>query len=496
MRVLLVTSAAPERSPFYTTEKRPPLGIGFLISVLREAGHTVSFIDNYLEPTGFPASGYLQQHDVDIVGIHANTICYRDTRRMLNELQSLRERGDWQGKIVVGGPHTSAAPETIPDFVDHIVLGEGEQAILDIVDGTAARVIKAPMIEDLDSLPRPAYDVFARLPYHYTAEWLPVEPVFTMNTSRGCPYHCTFCSVGSIWGRRYKCFSADRVLDDIQYLVREHNAKGIYFREDNFTANHKRVTEFCEQLIRKGIQIKWMCETRVDSLSRELLELMQRSGCTGLYLGLESGSQRLLDFMKKGITLEQSENVIRWCNGLGIHTLASFIVGVPTETEEERQITIDFAKLLTPTTAGFNIFVGIPRSPLYDYVLKNQLYTYIDDVGLVYLPGHDDLVDQFYGGDPRAKIPWPSPVETVSSSQAPSTEQPETQTVKAQPESPVKSLEVKQKAINFLYQLVHVRSLQDFKELSRKVCNIIARSVYILLRTVLFALKGNSSTWK
>lgn len=408
MNILLATSAAPIVSPFFTDEKRPPLGLGFLISVLCNAGHKVFFIDNYLQPSDFLETDYLIANQIDYVGIYADTICYRDTRRMLNSLQTLRDRGLWNGKIVVGGPHTSADLGSIPDFVDHIVIGEGEQAILDIISGCAPRIVQAPLVENLDGLPSPAWDYFVNLPYDFTADWIPVEPVFTMNTSRGCPFQCTFCSVASVWGRRYRYFSAERVLNDVKYLVEKYRAKGIYFREDNFSANRRRVIEFCNGLLEQGINVQWMCETRADSLDRELIELMHKAGCVAFYIGVESGSQRVLDFLRKGITIEQIEAVFRWCSEIGVNTYASFIVGVPTETPKERQLNREFAKKIRATTTGFNIFVGIPRSPLYEYVLEHSLYEYIDDVGLVYLKGHDALVDQFYGGNFRRKIPVPS----------------------------------------------------------------------------------------
>jgi SAM-dependent methyltransferase len=114
LNVLLTTSAAPRQSPFSTSEKRPPIGLGFLISVLRDAGHKVFFLDNYLAPGNFLETDYLERHDIDFVGIYANTICFRDTRRMLHKLEYLRQTRRWQGKIMVGGPHTSVALETIP----------------------------------------------------------------------------------------------------------------------------------------------------------------------------------------------------------------------------------------------------------------------------------------------------------------------------------------------------------------------------------------------
>ncbi|GAG83593.1 unnamed protein product [marine sediment metagenome] len=205
MKVLLTTSAAPAQSPFSTAEKRIPLGIGFLISVLRNAGHKVSFIDNYLRPTDFLEGSYIEENGFDFIGIYANTICFRDTLRMLYKLEHLRCTRRWGGKIIVGGPHTAVAAHTIPDFVDYIVQGEGEQAILDIVDGKVTeRIVSYPRVENLNVLPMPAWDYFVNLPYNWSVDFFQDKPVFTMNTSRGCPFGCTFCSVGSIWGRNIR----------------------------------------------------------------------------------------------------------------------------------------------------------------------------------------------------------------------------------------------------------------------------------------------------
>ena len=276
MNVLLTTSAAPLMSPFSINEKRPPLGLGFLISVLRDVGHKVFFIDNYLRPSDFLETGYLLNNEIDLAGIYANTICYRDTRRMLLKMQAMRKKGEWKGKIMVGGPHTAVALETIPDFVDYIVQGEGERAIIDILEGNTGHVVRAERIRDLDSLPMPAWEYFAPLPYDDSVQWFRDRPVFTMNTSRGCPFNCAFCSVDSIWGKQYTYFSPERMVSDIEYLIKTYGARGIYFREDNFTLNRKRVINFCELLLRKGIKIKWVCETisSVASLSTSPVNLL------------------------------------------------------------------------------------------------------------------------------------------------------------------------------------------------------------------------------
>lgn len=238
MRVLFVTSAAPLKSPFGLTEKRPPLGVGSLISVTRNAGHSVYFIDNFLKPSKFIEEGYLQKNNIDFIGISANNICYRDTKQMLQKIQGLRQRGIWKGKIILGGPYTSVSIEPIPQSVDYIVQGEGEKAILEILSGDITeRIIRKERIKDLNSFSYQPWDILAKFPYDYTCPWMDIKPVFTMNTSRGCPYRCSFCSIGSIWGKRVIYFSASRVISEIEHLIKNYGAKGIYFRKDNFTFN-------------------------------------------------------------------------------------------------------------------------------------------------------------------------------------------------------------------------------------------------------------------
>ena len=408
MNILLTTSAAPDKSPFSTLEKTPPLGLGFMISILRKRGHNVLFIDNYLKPTRFIDEEYLQCKKIDVVGIYANTICYRDTLRMFNKIQELRNQKKWNGKIIVGGPHTSVALESIPVFVDYVVQGEGEKAIIDIIEGKEnKRIVRKERIEDLNTLPFQPWDIFSKLPYDYTCQWLDVTPVFTMNTSRGCPFNCTFCSVGSIWGKKYTYFSAERIIDEISHLQKNFGAKAIYFREDNFTMNKQRTINFCETLYKKNMDISWACETRVDSLNdEEMVKLMSGSGCKAVYLGVESGSQKILDTLNKDITVEQIEIAVNLCKKYGIRTYCSLIVGTPDETYEDYLLTFKLMNKLKPYSYSFNIFVGIPNSSLYKYIIKNNLYEYIDEVGLVYLPGFDVKARFFYKKDSRTLIDY------------------------------------------------------------------------------------------
>jgi radical SAM superfamily enzyme YgiQ (UPF0313 family) len=372
--------------------------LGNLISLSRQQGHKVFFLDRYLHPAPFLREGFLQRHDIDLVGIHINTVCFRDSLQLITELERQRQSGKWRGKIIVGGPHVSVSPASIPDCVDHLVLGEGETVLMDILAGHAGkRILQGERLTDLDSLPFQPWDLFTRLPYDDFCHWMDERPVFTLNTSRGCPFNCRFCSVSSVWGRRYSCLSAPRVVAEMDFLVARHGARGIYFREDNFTLDERRTREFCELLLRKNAGISWACETRVDNLSQDLITLMARAGCKAFYLGIESGSQRILDYLNKGITIQQIVDALTWSRAAGINAYCSLIAGVPGETIRDLLQTIRLMKRLKPFRYSFNVFVGLPDSPLYREIKESHAYEHEDDIGLLYLPGFDVKTKYFYG---------------------------------------------------------------------------------------------------
>jgi radical SAM superfamily enzyme YgiQ (UPF0313 family) len=407
MNILMMTSAAPKMAAFSSDEKRPPLGLGFLISVLKNDGHQVHFEDNYLQRGNLLETDFLTKHKIDFVGIYANTICYQSSLSMFRKLQSLRETKKWDGKIIVGGPHTSVGIDTIPDFVDYIVVGEGEVSLLEIVNGKEEnRIVYGKKVADLDSLPIPAWEEFIYRPYTWKDPWVNSFPVYTFNTSRGCPFSCSFCSVKSVWGKTYRCMSAERIVSDIKHMIKHYGMRAAYFREDHFTLKKSRVIEFCELLLKNNIQIDWMCETRVDQLADlEYQKLMARTGCKLFYIGVESGSPRMLEYFKKNETVDQFIESFRISKEVGIKTYASFVVGAPTETKEDIRATEKLISKIKPDYCMKNIYVGMPGSELYDYVLDNKLYEYEDENNVLYLEGHNKRVNKYYHGNPYFKIP-------------------------------------------------------------------------------------------
>ena len=196
----------------------------------------------------------------------------------------------------------------------------------------------------------------------------------TISSSRGCPYRCAFCASEFYFSKRYRCRSAASVLDEIERLIADYRIDGLYFREDCFTVNRARVVEICGEMVRRKIALPWECEARVDTLDPELLRMMYEAGCRGMWCGIESGSPRILDYLQKGITLEQVRNAYRWAHEAGIAVGAGFMVGLPGETMDDAFQSLRLAKELRPCWAYFQSYVGYPRSRIYDEVEREGLF--------------------------------------------------------------------------------------------------------------------------
>jgi len=348
MKIALLTAKPNADSLMYnhkmsTDERRYPTGIGYLYEILRQSGIEAEIYDRYSGNTTFDFSVRY-----DFVGIYCASVCTNDIKFIIDNVKA--------DKIVVGGPHAYLFPEWFSPKVDYIVQGEAEEIIVDLVNGEyGERIIKIDRLDNasLNKLPRFPYKYFwdNQEGYVWDFPFSNTNPVFMLNTSRGCPYSCSFCSVKNIWGHKLTSFSAERVFSDIEY-VKSLGAKGIYFREDNFTVNKKRLLKICNYMTGAGLE--WACEARADSINEETAKVMSKSGCIGLFIGVESLSQHMLDVFNKDLTVGQIVKCFDLTHKYGIKTAASMIKNHPEETQEDKQQTAALMGRINPTLKWVN----------------------------------------------------------------------------------------------------------------------------------------------
>ncbi len=403
---VLLTLPHLRSSPFGFSEPLIPNGLGFIASTLESRGHTVKIVDNYLPPADTCKSPVnyseeLQRFEPDFVGISVNTIGFGEALELIQITKA-----SCDATIICGGPHATLLPMTFPGDVDYVVIGEGEIAVLDIVEGQIKseflenRYIRYPEVANLDDLPMPAWHHFVGKDYQWdiSSKFSLAPPTFSFNTGRGCSFRCKFCSISGIWGE-YRTFSPKRIVTEIEKLVDKYGARSIYFREDNFVLSKERTMRFCDLLRQEGIKIEWAIEARIDIVKdkgKYFLERLAESGCKGIEVGVESGSQRILDIINKRITVREIEEFFELSHDLGISTYASVIYGIPGETEEDREHTESLLDKAKPDKIRRGVYLGLPGSYFYQQLLKTKDYERIDDNGIIYPKGYRELVGRIY----------------------------------------------------------------------------------------------------
>ena len=394
-----MTTDPPKDSPWGLGRRFPPLGLAYVAGALEKAGFLVQVIDNYLLKKSLEEiKAEIKRLSPEILGMTCGSVTYG---RCVETAKAVKEVLP-SCKVVVGGWHGSYLPDSLLQHpeIDYVIMGEGEHAIVELaksitsnndksvihkIPGLAFRhggkFVKTPssFISDLDQVPFPARHLLPMHLYSRIMEYLSVRPVDTMNVIRGCPYNCAFCETKRIWGSKCRAFSPSRVVDELNHLVAKYGTKGIYFVGDNFTINKKRTIELCKEIRKSNLDLQWVCDTRVDLISHELLREMKSAGCHTIWFGVESGSLRILKRINKQVTLEQAQNAFRLCNDEGIKTASSFMLGLPGETLQDMEATFKFARKLDPDWVRFNIFVGYPGSSLYDEIIEKGLFERVDD---------------------------------------------------------------------------------------------------------------------
>jgi radical SAM superfamily enzyme YgiQ (UPF0313 family) len=361
-----------------------PLGIGYLAAVLEQNGYSVNVIDcQALKLTLSEVEKELIKRQPNLVGLTSTTLTYKSALKIIEVTKKVLPNSI----TVLGGSHVTfwdeEAFQECPSL-DVVVRREGEHTLLELVqrldagksycdiigttckkDGKIVKNPDRPYIEDIDELPFPAVHLF------------PIEQfnkygniIFPVMTSRGCVYWCDFCTAVRMFGRKYRMRSPKKVVDELELLYKKYGEKQYTFYDDAFTVDQARTNEICDEILRRGLKIKWDCETRVDMVSKDLLVNMKKAGCIAVWYGVEAGSQKVRDAMGKGINTQQTLNAFKWTQDAGMIAVASIILGFPGETKETAWESVKLLRKINPDEIGIYIATPYPGTPMYDYVKK------------------------------------------------------------------------------------------------------------------------------
>ena len=376
------------RGSEHTASILPPIGLAYIAAYLRKHGHKCEILDGLATPCSLDDI-VKKCHSFDIIGITSvSTYAIR-----VNELLHRIRGSGIKGTVVVGGPHATILPEScLRNGADYVILGEGELPILNLINAIEThsditqvesiaylkddKLIKNPrisLISNLDEIPIPAYDLLPMKQYHTSEARTRKQPSYSLMTSRGCPGICSFCNK-SVSGTKVRYFSADRIVDEFFLLRDKYGAEDIAILDDNFLTNHDIVHDVCDKLLEKNFKKTWSVEARVDCINKDILIMLKKAGCDFIAYGIESGSQRMLDIMKKNITLEQVRKAVKLTKEIGINIRGYFMIGLPYETLDDIEKTIQFAIELNIEVASFSLFVPLPGTLDYKRALKTGTF--------------------------------------------------------------------------------------------------------------------------
>lgn len=363
----------------------PPLGISYIGASLEKEGHEVRIID--AQALGLTRENLyyeLKSFKPSLVGVTTMT---PNLHGALEACQVAKSAGT---KVVLGGPHTELFPtECLSfDFIDYVILGEGELAMvqlaealeeglsLDTIEGLCYRGIKeailinkVAIIKDVNSLPWPARHL---LPMDKYSSIIGLHPTTTMITSRGCPFRCSFCYKQEI-DKKIRFREATDVVDEMEMLVKNYKIKEIMFYDDVFTLKKEHVYGICEEILKRGLHVKWEAPTRADCVTADMLDLMAKSGCLRVRFGIESGDRDILKLMGKQSNIEIAIKAVEAAKRAGLQTFAYFIVGYLHESQAQFNKTIELAKKLPLDSVMFTAATPLPGTLLHKQAIEAGL---------------------------------------------------------------------------------------------------------------------------
>lgn len=350
-------------------------GVGIISAVLKKDDHVVTYLDCRKLKGWDDVEAVITATDFEIALISVATVDFDPAQKIASIIKN-KHNGL---KIMVGGPHPTLMTEetaSVQQF-DHIFTHEAEVTLPRLLGDlqNIPRVIRGEMPLDLDVLPF----VDRTLAPAGETPWFSglQKPYFSITASRGCLYKCTFCQPAerAVFGDKVRKRSVDNILDELESLEKEYGMRSFMIHDDCFTQYYSWVEEFCEKKSKRGLTQPFVCQTRADIIcSRpDLMQKLVDVGLTWVLIGFESGSDRVLEFIKKGTTVAQNIQAGRICKELGIKMSANYMFGLPTETRDEMEQTVNMMREIKPDLYSPTVFIPAPGSDLYTYCIENDL---------------------------------------------------------------------------------------------------------------------------
>jgi len=398
MKVLLIIPYVPLEVIYGKLNKEigsvmPSLGIFYLASYLKSVQkHDVEILDaNVLQMDTQALEKHIAGKSFDCIGFTATTLGYSYA---VENAKAIREL--FPGvKIVLGGPHAQAEPGGIlkenPGLFDFVCYGEGEFAFELLLDFLEAKIaekelrgwmyLQAGQIIETPPAPIPEnLDVFGHPARLLPREWIPLYhekifsykklPMFSLMSSRGCPFQCTFCSTPrkfkKLYQGRVRFHSIEWIIEEMKILEDELGINEVNFWDDTFNVKRQRVLDFCKAKLDNKLRMTWSCNFEANIADVELMKAMKAAGCWSIMVGGESGSDRMLEFIKKGVTSRQLRLVGKWANEVGLVSRVSFILGLPTDTRETIAETLEFIKQSDFHLPYFQLYVPLPGTEMFE----------------------------------------------------------------------------------------------------------------------------------
>lgn len=360
----------------------PMLGLAYIAAALEQMGHSVTVIDYEVNNWGMSKLREdIKSAQPDLVGM---TVYITNINRCNEVAKVVREESS-NTTVVLGGPQVTIFPDEAFDcpYIDMVVFSEGEIIICNVMNAlgdekklkkvngiwfrsSSGEIIKNEreiLVDKLDIFPKPALHLYEMKKY-FPPVYIRGRKVAHLLTSRGCPFKCTFCETKLTFGRSFRYHSTERVMSELaQYIAEGYD--GFQFYDDIFTANKDRVEDLCKGIIAAGWKIQWMCYTRTNTLSPELLGLMKKAGCYMISFGIETADDDLLKIISKGLDVNKNIEGIRLTKAAGIEVAGTFMLGLPTETPEQTKKTINFALENDIDYAIFGLTEPFPGTELW-----------------------------------------------------------------------------------------------------------------------------------